>query len=495
MVRGKNSILVLFLIVALSTLPARSQQSTPPQNPPVQPSPPVQPLPGATNDTSSNKTPPDANATPGANPAGAAAEDQPLTGAERFGNGAAPGGMRNYWIANAQFRELVDTNPTGSTTGRDLKSVSLLSGNFALNHLWSRSALTAAYAGGASFFNSVDNVNNNFHQLALTTKMAWRRWALLLSEQGSYLPESNFGFNGLGLTTGYGLGPGGLGGPFSTLNPIFDPNQSILTGRARRIGNTAVGEVDYSLSPRSTFVVTGSYGLLHYLDDGFIDNHAVMGRAGYDYQLTSKDTLGVNYGYTRFDFSGTSNVLQTHVAQLAYGRKITGRLGLQLYAGPEIIVFENVLNNPGPGVSWSAGANLGYHWERTGLSLTYLHGTSGGAGLFTGVRRDEVQAAVDRKFTRRLSATTNGGYARNSSLPQALVAPVLTPNSFKFDSWYAGALLNEKLARRISLFFSYSYLAQTSNNRACITGTCGTGFRRQQFGGGVNFTIGQRGIE
>ena len=490
MVRRKNIVRVLVLILALSALPARSQQGNPPQNPPVQPTPPTQPLPGATN-------PPEANTTPAAYPAGEASPgNQPLTGAERFGIGAVPGGPRNYWIVNAQFRELADSNPSFLATHSNLDSASLVSGNIALHHLWSRSELTAAYAGGGTFFNSSNVLNNNFHQFTLTEKMAWRRWALLLNDQGSYLPESNFGFNGLGLTTGYGLGPGGVGGPIGNLNPVFDPSQSILTGRARRIGNTSVGEVQYSISPRSTFIVTGSYGLLHYLDKGFIDNHAVIGRAGYDYQLTRKDTIGVNYGYTRFDFSGSSNLLQTHVVHLAYGRRITGRLALQLSAGPEIDRFENGTNNSSSQVSWSAGAGLRYQRGRTGLSLTYFHGTSGGAGLFTGARRDEVQAAVDRKFTRRLSGTVNGGYAHNSSLPQALVAPVLTPNSFKFDSWYGGALLNEKLARWISLFFNYNYQGQRSNNPVCGTAAvCGFSDHRHQFGGGLNFTLAQRGID
>jgi hypothetical protein len=489
MMRRKNIVWVLVLIVVLSALPARSQQGNPPQNPPVQPTSPTHPLPGAT-------TPPEANATPAAYPAGEASPgNEPLTGAERFGIGLGRGGARNYWIVNAQFRGLADTNPTGSTTGSNLKAASIVSGNVAFHHLWSRSELTAAYTGGGTFFNSANALNEDFHQFSLTERMTWRRWVVLLSDQGSYLPESSFGFNGLGLTTGYGLGPGGLGGPIGSLNPVFDSSQSILTGRARRISNISVGEVQYSISPRSRFIVTGDYGLLHFLDNGFIDNQSVIGRAGYDYKLTSKDTIGVNYGYTRFTFSGTSTVSQNHVAQLAFGRKITGRLAMQLSAGPEISMFEDVKGNQSTVVSWSAGGSLRYQRERTGLSLTYLHATNGGAGLFTGARSDEAQVAVDRKFTRRFSGTANAGYAHNSNLSQALVAPVLTPNSFKFDSWYGGALLNEKLARWISLFFNYHYQSQRSNHTVCITGVCGTSLHAHQFGGGVNFTLAQRGIE
>jgi hypothetical protein len=474
MAQGKQLVRALFLVmVALCALPAWSQQKDPRLNQPVQP------LPGVSSGESSSKGSPNA----AGDQANAMKPDtRPLSGAEQFSLGS-PGGGRSILTLNIRFRELADSN-NSSGTGTDWTSASVVNGDIGIQHNSARSEFTAVYAGGGTLYNTRVDQNETFHQVSLTERILGRRWTLLLSDAAGYLPEASFGFGGLN------GGLGSLGGPFGNLNPLFDPSQSILTGRARRISNTFVGEVQYTISPRAAFTVSGSYGLLHFLDDGFIDNRSVGLRTGYNYALNSRDTIGVNYGFNRFSFNG-QDALMNHVAQLAYGRRITGRLALQLYGGPSFTTFETSAASASRGIdfSWSAGALLRYQMARTGVSLSYLHGISGGAGIFAGAERDEIQTTVDRKLTRQLSGGANFGFARNAGLGQALGSGAVVPSNTRFNSLYGGVSLNRPLGRRLSLAFSYTLERQTASNAVCITAICGATYLRHQFGLGLNWSL------
>ncbi len=476
MVQRCRHVWILIIALGVCTAPGWAQQGDPRVSTPSQPVPPLS--------DSSSKADADASS-PAAAPAGMVPDNRPLSGAEQYGLGT-PGGRRNILGGSVQFREMADTNSTSAPGGStETESASYLTSNFALRHLWRDSELDATYSGGGALYHTRDDLNAAFHQIGISERVTLRRWAFFLSDQASYLPESSFGFNGLGTPIAVNSGLGGFGSQFSNLNPLFNPNQSILTGRARRISNVVVGDVQYNLSPRSSITASGSYGLLHFLDSGFIDDHTWMVRGGYNYAMTARDTLGVIYGFSRISFTPNDNKIDNHSVQLAYGRRITGRLALQLSAGPQVTMFRNATTNPGTQVSWGAGASLHYQRSRGDFLLSYLHGVTGGVGLFEGAKRDEVQGGASRKLTRTLTGSLTAGYARNTALQQLITGP----STFKFNSWTAGAGLNRPLSRQASIFFTYNFQYQNSDSSFCISGSCGTVFRRHQIGLGLNWTI------
>ena len=57
----------------------------------------------------------------------------------------------------------------------------------------------------------------------------------------------------------------------SNLNPSFNANQTLYTGRGSRISNSAMTQLQYSASARSSFTFGASYGLLRFLDAGLIE--------------------------------------------------------------------------------------------------------------------------------------------------------------------------------------------------------------------------------
>src|SRR5262249_17915328 len=157
----------------------------------------------------------------------------------------------------------------------------------------------------------------------------------VLRDDLSVSPESSFG----GLFTGV---PGSLESPILPgLDPSIPPSETILTGRTNRINNTTLAEIDYSLSRRSSLTFSGSYGLLHFQEPGFLGRRTVNGRMGYNYALSAKNSLGFIYDFTETHFTGTIQAVTSHSTQLAFGRKVTGRLAFELSAGPELILLRN----------------------------------------------------------------------------------------------------------------------------------------------------------
>lgn len=476
MFQEKQTLWALILAGALCALPVFAQQKDPR----------LQPLAPISGSESSSKASPDGASPPASPNAQMTPDNRPLSGAQQFSLGT-PSGGRNIFNLNLHFKELADSNPTSNGTGTDWDSASLLSGEIGLTHQTGRSQFTTSYSGGGSLYNSRSNLSQSYHEASFSEKLSLRRWTFLFADQASYLPESGFGFNGLS----YPGGLTGLNSPFFNLNPALNPSQSIQTGPARRISNTVVAEADYALSPRSSWTVSGSVGLLHFVDDGFVDNHSETFSTGYNYLLNPKDTIGVNYSFTRFVFGGQNSGLQSHAAQFGYGRRLTGRLALQLFAGPSFRRFEDPTGTQAGGIvtSWSAGAQMHYQMPRGGISLSYLHGVSGGAGVFAGSEQDELQFSADRQLTRSLTASLLFGYSHNAGIGQLLQSGILTTNNSRYDNWYGGVVLNRPLGRRASLFFDYHLNRQTTNNSICTTPACGAAYLRNQFSVGVDWSL------
>ncbi len=484
----------LLIALTVCAYPAWPQQPQQPQQKGPEANAPVQPYPAG--EESSSKTGTDAGSPYTPSQKSITPDTRPLSGAEQFTLGSE-GSHRSHMVASFHFLEIADTNGSSKPTGSTTNSVSLLSGDFGVQRLWSRYALTAAYAGGGALYNTRSdlnqstrsNLNQSFHQVSLSQRVALRRWRFLLADEASYLPESSFGYSGLSLGTGLDV----VGAPTSNLNPLFLPNQSILTGLVRRVSNTVVGEVEYDFSRRSSFTVTGAYGLLHFLGQGLIDNRIATVRTGYNHALTRHGTLGLIYGFNQIAFVRLNSKIMNHSAQLAYGRRVTGRLALELSGGPQITTFRNAPVSSDSRVSGTVGALLRYARIRDSFSLSYFRGISGGSGLFAGADTEQVEAVAARKLSRIWSGSVSFGYGRNEGLRE--ITPTLS--NFGFRSWNAGARLGRALGRRMQTHFTYNMLRQNSDSIACITGNsnCGRVFLRHQFGLGVDWTSRQIRID
>lgn len=484
---------VVAALAALLTWPARSsaqpqqpQQQNPPPTGPVQPIPPV----------SSGGNPNNPVAAPAARGVSSADADasynsdqsepdtHTLSGAEYFTVGSL-GKSHNIFDPSFSINEFGDTgilNPQGQTR---LASDTMFSGNLSLAHAWQHYTFTTSYRGGATIYPTVGSqYNTSFHDLSLSQSMTWQRWKVLLRDDLLASPQASFGAEGMGGPGQLGLN-GGSNGVLGVLVPNFVPGQTIQTGPAMRLMNTSVGELDYSFTRRASISFSGSYGMLHFLDPGYVDSRQLYSQVGFNYMMDPKDSIGFMAGYGHSTFPGTNQRSENENVQVSLGRKITGRLALQLSAGPQRNRLYNFAGGPGPQWGWTLQSSLTYGRIHTSYLLSYSHAITSGSGVFYASVADTVSASMHHQLSRYWSATLNGGYSKNGNL-----APSATTAN-GYNTWYAGANLGRQLGRHFTFGLSYGAFSQTSGIGVCPVASCGVSGVRHNFGVSIDWHLGQ----
>jgi hypothetical protein len=379
----------------------------------------------------------------------------PLTGVLVPGVGTQE--MRHsYWVPGFQYgnfvRSISENKPGNWST------LNLVGSNVSLLESWSHSQLNIDYSGGATFSTDKTIGRGYYHQLDLIQAFTWRRWQLSLIDQLSYLPLPQFGFGATSSLAVPGVG-GSLGPSSPALQASYQPNQSIFSGFGPNYSNSITTQVVYRVSSRGSLTMSGSYGLLKFVAPGNIDSNDAIISLGYDYAVSKYDTIGLLYRFSAYRYLGEAQAIQDHVAQLAYGRKVTGRMALQLFAGPEFTVFRLQTVGFADRTSVSGGANLIYDLSRTSLSAGYNHGVSGGSGVFTGSNTDSVHGGMSRQLSRVWQGNISFGFARNSTLGNRNVV-VSAPT---FDALFVGAGVDRALGRTASVSFGYTaYLTEAT---------------------------------
>lgn len=483
----------LILMAGLMVWPAKAQQKDPRVNQPVVP---VSPGESSSQSQSEGEPVPSTTVQP---------DNRPLSGAESFSLGIFSG--RSLLSGSLRFMQVADSNGQSSPGVTQWRTVSTVGGDLLLQRVGRNAQLNLDYVGGGTVYNNQSNLTGMVHGFNISSHFSFRRWALMLGDSVTYMPESSFGAGGVGGLGFGGLGAVGAGGSFigggmlpglggsfgGSLVPGTVPSQTILTGRADRVANTAVGQLQYSFSARDSWTVSGSYGILRFLDDGYIDSDNYQIRTGYNRVLSAKDSFALYYSLGMIRFSGASQSTDNHAIHLAYGRKITGRLAWQVAGGPQISLFENPVSGSDERVSWSMHTSLLYKFPVSMVGLRYSHGITGGSGVLLGAETDRVDFRWSRPFSRNWNAGFRLGYAHNRSLRQLTGGT----SEQRFHGIDFGVNLGRAIGRHGRLLLLYGLQYQNSNTSVCTPGTttCGTRILRHNFGLGFTWGFGPYNLD
>ncbi|MGH9345598.1 MAG: hypothetical protein ACRD19_17760 [Terriglobia bacterium] len=412
-------------------------------------------------------------------------DTHPLAGAYLYTLGSAFEG-HNYLQPRFSIGELGTNNASyGTNSQGQIVLTTLPEASLSLVDSSRRNHFSVDYVGGGYIFNNsrYSHLDGVFQSFGLTDSVRFRRVTVSLTDVFSYLPEAAFGFGGIGGLGGLGsslFSSGGLG----QINPTLVPNQSILTSSQSSINNAALLQIEYQLTARTSVTAVGSYGTLQAGSPvtGFINENDVLGSGGVQHALTARDSIGVSYYYSTFHYVGVPDSFSANSINFDYGRKITSRLGLQLYGGPEFIndrmgaVRQNSVLTSGFG-------NLTYAAGRNTFGLSGGRYASGGSGVLTGADTEMISGSWTRQLTRKWAGSLVGGVARNSSLATAAGSP-----SLHYDYWFSTMSLTRSLGHRVSFYLDYSYQRQLTNSGPCATSFCAADLARQTFGVGFIFT-------
>jgi hypothetical protein len=386
-------------------------------------------------------------------------------------------GARNFLVPSISIVSQMATSSSGSGFSRPT-AFSYLLGTLDLNRVSERSELLLHYTGGGIFSSYLSSA---IQDLEFSYSYRWQRWSLLAGDQVSFLSESPFGFGGVG---GLAFLNGSFQfGPF--LNGTLAPNQTIPTIVAPRLSNTAVSQIEYKLSPRSSWTASGSYGTLDFLGAGFINSTNGVLQTSYNYAVSQQSSIAAIYRFDSFRFSYLPQRIEGHVVQLGYARYVTGRLSLHLAAGPSVEMFRGVVIGTANRLSWDLDSALNYKLDRTNILLSYDHIMTGGSGVLVGARTNQIEATAERKLTSRWQGLATLGYANN----QGLVQTSASLGKQHYDSWYLAARFNHQLGPGSSLFLGYGARLQGTNAAICGTSKCGTSGISHEISAGFNFGL------
>lgn len=417
-------------------------------------------------------------------------DTHPLGGAYLFTLGSPFEGGRSFFQPAFSIGEAGETNASGVPGNQNLTMLTIPMASFSLVHQSRTNELSLGYLGGGFIYDNGGGIpDSSFHAFNLTDGIKFRRWNLNFSDIFSYLPSASFGFGGLGifggLSSGFFSGTSTSGG-MGAINPMYSNNQSILGNGLSAYNNTALAQATYSATARTSVSMAGSYGILTSGSGqtGFFDGHNLFGLFGVGHALTARDTIGFTYSYGSFSYSGLQESFHTQRIDLAYGRKLTGRLALQLYGGPEILTFRTLAGPSTTQTSVNGSGSLSYLRGRNSFSIYGGRYASSGSGVYAGAQTEIIDGSWNRQLTRWWAASLSVGYSRNSSF-KALANTAETHYGYGF----ADLVLNRAIGRYLRLTVGYEYQRQRTNRgSACTTTFCAGNLTDQIFGVGLTIT-------
>jgi hypothetical protein len=379
-------------------------------------------------------------------------DTRPLTGIQSptLGRIESP---HSYWVPGFQYANTIQND---SSTSSGWSTTNYIAANVSLLDSTRSSQLALNYSGGGSFSNNPAIGNGTFQELGASETFQWNRWRLQFFDQFSYLPESNFGFG-----VGTPLGSGGV--PIAQPPPqpgLGQSAQSLFTAVGPQYNNSFATQVFYNLSPRGSVNVSGSYGILRFVDAGSIDSNNAGASVGYNYALTKEDTIGLVDRFGRYSYVGNPQVIEDNAINVAYGRKITGRLALQIFGGPDIVRYKVAIAGSTGEVTGSGGGTLTYGFERGTVAMSYNHGVTGGSGVFVGAETDQVTGSVTRQVSRAWQLQGSVGYALNRTLA-SLALPV-NQTIPSYNSVYVAGTATRPWGPNMVLSLSYRAAIQTN---------------------------------
>jgi hypothetical protein len=430
------------------------------------------------------------------NPAPPVNENPPISGLDmpNLEPHAAP---LSYLQPGVHLSQSVDSNIENTLGGSGIHTITDALGSLELQRLWSHYDLALDYLGGVAYYNVNGLGLKQIEELGLDQKINWKRGQLSLRDAFSYQPEGTFGssYGSVG-STGAALGGQGM---------FFGGGALGALGQVPRIMNLSLVSLVENLTPKSSVTVTGGYGFVHFLEsnpgagNSFIGSSQVTGQVGYDRVFGPHDQGAITYAYQGFNFS-TGVAFHSHVIQLMWGHRISGRMDFLIGAGPQITQIDNLptvvpatmqsLSNPSCLVgitnqgllvecpendrrlSTAGRASLRYRFPKTSLDLSYDHYITSGSGFFAGAESDIARLDVTRPLGRVWTAFSDIGYSRNrrvSSLtteqlatctptltnPNPPACPGITANTYQYG--FAGVGLRRMIGHSFRVFASYQF--------------------------------------
>jgi hypothetical protein len=414
----------------------------------------------------------------------------------------------SYIQPGATVSESADTNAANSLGGNtSVSSITRALGSLTLHRLWSHYDLALDYVGGVGYYNVAGQGFKDLQQMDFDQKITWRRGQLSLRDSFSYLPDGNFG-SSYGATGSQGIESLGS----SAFSSFWGGTALGALALTPRILNVSLADVEESLTPKSALTAVGGYAFTHFYGNdaatgsSFFGGTQIAAQVGYSRILSPHTQVALVYGYQGFDFNPFGTAFHTHIIQLMYGHRITGRMDFMIAAGPQFTrltiactIVDVLAGNPNCTLNPSgtaagsipdtiigvAGrARLRYMFSKSSLDLIAERFETSGSGLFAGAETTLARLTLDRSLNRVWNAFVDIGYSRNTRLEalnaaqqsQCVYSGQSNPNGLpicpginaaNYDYGFAGVGVHRSFGRSFHGYLSYQFNELSLDNSFC----------------------------
>jgi len=390
----------------------------------------------------------------------------------------APDGVFHYALSASELVEL------GYYGSGDVSSSAALSGDIAYTSKSTVRPFNLVFAGGILLPNQSGQGVSTYETVLVSQGYVTGRWVFNLADSFSFLPESpTTGLSGIAGVGDLGIVP--------IQGPGTGPAGGVLTNSDDRIANTLSGSVQRQISRATSISGSGSWSVLHFLDNGQTDelNYTqTSGVVALNQRIDSRSSASVSAVYSVFNYSGPQAGpedpnFQSKGINVTYQRLLSRTLSVSGTVGPQWVSSSNSALIPST-LNVAASASLTYSRKFTTATLSYTRGVNGGSGVLPGAFSDSVGFGVSRAYGRNWVASLNGAYTHTSGL--AYITNSLVPTHEVYDTVYGGVQVTRRFSTNFSGYVTYTALDQSSNYSVgpqnVLSGTS------QIFGIGVTFS-------
>jgi hypothetical protein len=360
-----------------------------------------------------------------------------------------------------------------SAYSSQVSSVTNLVGEFSLRRFWRHFATSIDYTGGDTLYRNYGAVaydNQQFQGVSANEVIRWTTGQLSIKDLFSYTGSREFG----------SFSPGGIGNPTNTGSEFFGGTLFAPSFA----GNVTVASVTQALTRRSSVKFSGGYSFTDYLSnsEGLFNSRQASSQAGYSYQISRKNIIGVQYGYRDFQFVPAVQSVVTNSAQFVFERHFSDHVDLVLGGGPERIV--TIGTSTKSQINATVQASLGYRRRKSHLDISYNRMVTSGSGVYAGGISDTAMVSFARRLSRSWDATLSGSYAKASGLGVSSFGIQLPENRY----WLAGMTVHRRLGRSLSAFVNYQFNYDTFLSCSGLN-SCGPGVNRNIMLVGFDWSI------
>jgi hypothetical protein len=234
-----------------------------------------------------------------------------------------------------------------------------------------------------------------------------------------------------------------------------------------------MADLTFQKSARLSFNIGGSGSFVRRRSAALIGSNGYSARGDTAYRLTRRTTIGADYGFTHYEYTGGFGTAEYHTASFSLAAKLgrSWELGLRagigraettsvrrialdpilaaiIGQGSLVIGFHNIQYMP------NGDARISRVFGRSILSLSGSTGFSPGNGLYLASKSQSAGLAYSYASRRRVNVGLWGGYGSYSSIARDIG---------KYRNYYGGGGLTYRLVEWLHISSQYGIRRYDAN--------------------------------